>query len=339
MKHKNKKQSDKVKKVNNQAPKKVEKMRKSVKKKYKVINWREYNAALVSRGDIHLWINQDAIAEWLSKERSGKRGKPLKYSETAIRTALTLGQVFRLTLRQTEGFLASIIKSMGLALPNPDYSTLSFRSRTLLVDTSLPVGDKPLHIVVDSTGVKVYGEGEWKVRQHGYSKRRTWLKLHLGVDESTNEVKAVILTDNSSSDGEVLPELLNQIPDKIEQVSGDGGYDKKNCYQYLQERAIKTVIPPRKDAKIWQHGNRKDPPHPRDENLRKIRHVGRKKWKEDTNYHRRSLAETAMFRLKTIFAETVSARTFANQKTELFLRCQALNVMTSLGMPKTVVVA
>lgn len=146
--------------------------------------------------------------------------------------------------------------------------------------------DQAVHVVVDSTGVKVYGEGEWKTRQHGISKRRTWRKLHLGVDESSGEILAAIVTTNDVHDGEVLNDVLEQIDDEIEQV--DGAYDHRHCYDEIAQRGAKAVIPPRKDAVIWQHGNCNAPPHPRDENLRYIRKHGRKKWKRDSGYHRRS---------------------------------------------------
>lgn len=157
------------------------------------------------------------------------------------------------------------------------------------------------HVVLDSTGVKVYGEGEWKTRQHGVRKRRTWRKLHLGVDEATGEILAVVVTGNDTHDGEVLAELLDQIDGESGQVTTDGAYDHRPCYDKITEREAKAVIPPRKDANIWRHGNCKAPPHPRDENLRYIRKHGRKKWKRDSHYHRRSLAETTMFRLKAIY--------------------------------------
>ena len=184
-------------------------------------------------------------------------------------------------------------------------------------------------MVVDSTGVKVYGEGEWKTRQHGISKRRTWRKLHLGVDEATGEIVAAVVTTNDFHDGEVLRDLPNQIEDEIEQVTGDGA-------DAMMERGAKASILPRKDGVIWQHGNCKGPPHPRDENLRAIRKGGRQKWKRDTNYHRRSLAETTNSRLKAIFGGTVSSRQFENQAVELFVKCGLLNRMIQCAKPDSI---
>jgi Transposase DDE domain len=213
------------------------------------------------------------------------------------------------------------------------HTTLSRRQKTLAIDmpTQPATGSRP--VVIDSTGIKVYGEGEWKVRQHGVSKRRTWLKLHLGVDEQTGEILAAVVTSNSISDGEILPDLLDQIPDEINQVSADGAYDRTYCYDAIDERGAIAAIPPRKDAKIWVHGNRSQTPHPRDENVRAIRKQGHSAWKEEINYHRRSLSETAMYRVKTIFTDEVSARCIENQTTELLLECSILNQFTHLGMP------
>lgn len=145
--------------------------------------------------------------------------------------------------------------------------------------------DKAVHIVVDSTGVKVYGEGEWQVRKHRRGKRRTWRKLHLGVDEATGEILAAVVTTNDVADCEVLSQLLDAIAEDIAQVTGDGAYDTQECYDAIDQRGASAAIPPRRNAKIWQHGNRKAPPHPRDENLRRIRKVGRKRWKQESGYH------------------------------------------------------
>lgn len=188
-------------------------------------------------------------------------------------------------------------------------------------------------MVVASTGVKVTGCGEWKVRPHGYPKRRTWRKLHLGADEATGEIVAVVVTTNNAADSQALEDLPEQVDDEIGQVSGDGSYDKRHCYEAIGRRQAKAAIPPRRNAKIWQHGNTKRERLIRDENLRRIRQVGRKQWKQGVGYHRRSLAETQMFRVKTIFGERVSARQFAGQATQVLVRCAALNRMTHLGMP------
>jgi hypothetical protein len=222
---------------------------------------------------------------------------------------------------------------LDVALPVPSYSTLSRRAAALTVSLGARPRSTPLHLVIDSSGFKVYGEGEWKVRQHGWSKRRTWRKLHLAVDEATGEIVAAVASEAGVADDAALPDLLEQVPGEIHQVSTDGAYDKRQCYDALAARGAKAVIPPRRDAKIWQQGNCAGAPWQRDENLRAIRHQGRRRWKQESGYHRRSLAETTFFRCKTIFGPTLGARGFAQQATELFIKVAALNRMTHLGMP------
>lgn len=326
-----------------QQPKKQKSGGNKGKKKYKVRNWKEYNQALVNRGKVLFWITEEAMKNWQEQEGTGKRGKPKQYSDTAIQTALTLQQVFRLPLRATEGFLASILGRIAPPLKAPDHSTLSLRGKTLAVAIRVrPLSSESLHIVVDSTGVKVYGEGEWKVRQHGWSKRRTWKKLHIGVDENTGDILLGEVTGNDTADCEMLTPLLDQLPASVSvgQVSADGAYDKRICYEAFKERGVHQIaVPPQHNARIWKRRNIAGERHPRDENLRRIRQGGRNLWKQESGYHRRSLVETAMFRLKTIFTDKVRSRSFANQRTELLLRCRALNLMTMLGMPDTSLVA
>ncbi len=327
------------------------------KRDYRLRNWKQYNSALRQRGDLSLWVDEETLKGWGHPEKTGQRGAPRRYHDSAILCALTLQVLFRLPLRATQGLLQSIFRLMNVELDVPDYTTLSRRKATLeVVIPSYRSGrpsegpsegpserpSEPLHLVVDSTGLKVYGEGEWKVRQHGWSKRRTWRKLHIGVNEATGEILAATVTTPATGDSQVIEDLLEQVDDALSdtgcelgQVSGDGGYDARNCYTAIQKRGARATIPPRKGAKIWQHGNSKEERHIRDDNLRSIRKLGRKRWKQENNYHRRSLVETAMFRLKTLFGGELSARKFESQATELFVRCAALNRMTALGMPES----
>lgn len=307
--------------------------KKKTKQSYRLRNWKQYNNALVQRGSLTLWFSDDMIADWINHQKTGRRGRPDTYADTAILCMATLQEVYHLRLRSTEGLLLSLMKLMNLDLAIPDYSTLCRRRKTLEVVLPRLRTSGPLHVVVDSTGVKVFGEGEWKVRQHGYTKRRTWRKLHIGVDEATGEIVAAVIATNNFTDGQVLPELLDQIDEEIDQVSGDKAYDKRNCYEAIRARKARAAVPPQKGAHIWQHGNSKAERLIRDENLRRIRAVGRKKWKEEVDYHRRSLAETAVFRVKMIFGERVSARGFEGQAAQGLVRCAALNQMTLLGMP------
>ncbi|RIK24154.1 MAG: IS5 family transposase [Chloroflexi bacterium] len=249
---------------------------------------------------------------------------------------LTVKEVFHLTNRQTEGFMRSVFQLLALALPVPDHSTLSRRSQSLKVQLPKKVRGQ-LNLVMDSTGLKIYGEGEWKVRTHVKSKRRTWRKLHLGIDPDSGEIQAAALTPNSVSDDAMAETLLAQIEQPLKAFAGDGSYDTRQVYHSLQTHspAVRILIPPRKNARIWQHGNTRAARRPRDENLRAIRRQGRKQWKREAGYHVRSLAETGMYRLKTIFGERLSARGLETQTTQALVRCAALNKMTHLGMPQS----
>lgn len=300
---------------------------------YRIRNWSEYNAALRQRGSLTFWIDEAVLEQWVIPNLSGKPGASDYYSDLAISTMATLKAVYQLAGRQCQGFLSSIFELMEIELAVPDHSTLSRRLSQLAV--KLPVLPKSgaRHVVVDSTGVKVYGEGEWKTRQHGISKRRTWRKLHLGVDEATGEILAAVVSTNDITDADVLSDILDGVNSEIEQVSADGAYDQRKCYDAVRKRQARTAIPPRKGAKIWQHGNTKAERHNRDENLRRIRKVGRKAWKRESRYHRRSLAETTMFRFKTIFGDRLSSRKFDNQAVELFIKCAALNRMIQICKP------
>ncbi|MGC2235702.1 MAG: IS5 family transposase [Pyrinomonadaceae bacterium] len=316
------------------------KARKS-RKTYRVRNWSQYNKALVNRGNLTVWISAEAIKNWFEEEQTGKPGASNTYSAVAIEACLMMRSLFHLALRQTEGFVNALFELGNIELNAPDYSTLSRRLAGL--EIKLPVknlSDK-LHVVIDSTGVKVYGEGEWKVRTHGWQKRRTWLKLHLCIDSETHQILSVETTGNNVDDADKTEALLDAIaPDKqVEQVSADGIYDKKKAYQAINKHKARAVIPPRRNAKIWQHGNSKKERLVRDENVRRIRSVGRSKWKEESNYHRRSLAETGVYRYKQTFGARVASRREENQFNEMRLNCKILNRMTHLGMPKSECIA
>jgi hypothetical protein len=300
---------------------------------YHIRNWAAYDRALVQRGSLTIWISEEAWATW-AYQGPRQRGAQFEYSDQAIEAVLTLKEVFHLTNRGAEGLVRSVFALMQVALAVPDHSTLSRRGRTVQIRLPKQVCG-PLHVVMDSSGLKVYGEGEWKVRQHGWSKRRTWRKMHLSVDAASGEVQAAMLSTASVSDGEMVEPLLAQMEGPLEAVAADGSYDQRPVYDSLRTRApaATVAIPPRHDARIWQHGNTHAPPHPRDEALRFIRIHGRHKWKEESGYHQRSLAETAVFRFKTIFGDHLSTRLLAAQATQFGARCRALNIMTHLGMP------
>jgi hypothetical protein len=305
------------------------------KRLYRVRNWSEYEQALVRRGSITFWLSGDIEQTWLY-DGEKQRGSQFDYSDKAIEIMLTLKEVFHLTNRGVEGFVRSLFQIMKIDLPVPDHSTLSRRGKTLKVKLPRKASGS-LNLVLDSTGLKIYGEGEWKVRKHGYSKRRTWRKLHLGADPKNGEIQVVLLTENSVSDDAIVKELLEQIEQELVACAADGAYDKRKVYDALNEHSpgVEILIPPRKNARIWQHGNSKAERLKRDENLRYIRKHGRQQWKEDSDYHIRSWAETVMFRLKTIFGDELSARQLETQTTQSLIRCLALNKMTHLGMPES----
>jgi hypothetical protein len=235
-------------------------------------------------------------------------------------------------LRATQGMARSVFELMGLGLGVPHYSTLSRRAAALEVDLARK-GKGPLHLVMDSTGLKVYGEGEWKVRKHGYSKRRTWRKVHLAIDAETHEVQAVAVTEAGVDDAEEVDHLLEPIDREVASAAADGAYDKRKVYRALEPRTERILIPPRKNARVWKHGNAAGPPLAWDENLRHIRRSGREAWKREVGYHIRSLAETGVYRLKAIFGGQLASRGTERQVTEGAVRCRALNIMTHLGMP------
>jgi hypothetical protein len=306
---------------------------------YRIRNWREYDTSLRRRGSLTFWISQELIENWTTTEKSGGRGASPTYTDAAIEAMAMVKYLFRQASRQTEGLLCSIFKMLKVRLPVPDHTTFSRRLARLAVRLPVKEVGRARHVVCDSTGVKVYGEGEWKVRQHGVTKRRTWRKLHLSVDEESREIIVAGGSTNSVSDGEMLPVMLAEITDEIRQVSCDGIYDQRKCYKAINRLRARAIIPPRRGARIWQHGNKRAERLGRDENLREIRKNGRKKWKEDAGYHRRSLAETTVFRYKMTFGDKLHSRKIENQFNEMFIKCAALNNMVHLGMPQTYKVA
>lgn len=317
--------------------KSTEKQSKKKKTNYKIRNWKEYNESLVNRGSLDLWIHTEVIKDWKITivDEHGKRlqGSHERYSDKAIELCRLVGKVFHQRLRQTEGFVSSIVRLRGIPVEVPDFSTLSRRGGKIAVDLSTMTKGHVIAIM-DSTGLKVYGEGEWKVRKHGYSKHRTWMKMHISIDRD-GEIRVVEVTENSVDDATAGVTMLDNQKDTVTETIDDGAYDKEKFYEACKRKGIrKIVIPPRKDAKIWEHGNLKGVTrHPRDENVRAIRKTSRERWKKETGYHARSLIETTMFRKKTIFGEKVYSRSTANQITEVRLECKALNMMLQTGMP------
>lgn len=296
-------------------------------KRLKQINWKTYNKKLIERGSITFWFPKDIENRWLND--SIGPGFQKIYSDEAIEVVSMVRFFFKLPLRATQGFTGSLMDILGFDLPVPNYSTLSRRMKKLEVKLGkLKSKGKKIHVVLDSTGLKVFGEGEWKVRQHGYSKRRTWMKLHLAVDEADGEILSMSLTENSFKDNELFEDLLDGLENMISDASADGAYDDQKIWDYCDEKDINPLIPPKKNAVLKQHGNCKASPLKRDEIIRSIKKHGKKFWRLNSGYSRRSVSETAMFRFKTLLGQTLSSRGFESQVNEAAIKCKILNRMS-----------
>ena len=304
--------------------------------RYRIRNWRAYNRALINRGRLTVWFDERAIAAWRNTEPATGPGAPRLYADLAIECALVFKSVYHLSLRAAQGFLSSVVELMQLTLPIPDYSTVSRRQGALPVRESRTPPSRPRHIVVDATGLRVYGAGEWRVWKHRVGRRRTWRKLHLGVDERTKEIVAVELTASRVHDSQPLPSLLAQIPDPIGQVSGDGAYDTRVCYEAVLQRGATPVLVPRRTA---QSCPAKDPAGwraARNRVLQRVAAHGRSTWRRLSGYTRQSIAENTMFRFKRLFGGHLWARSLRAQRVEAAVKYATLNRMTLLGMPQTV---
>lgn len=312
---------------------------KQPKTQYRLTNWSAYNQALIQRGNLQLWVDEDTLQNWYFQGPQ-KPGGAYRYSETCIECALRIKYVLSLAFRQTEGFIASLFEAMKLDLQTPSYSQLCRRqaqlTQQLTPAPSPSASQEPIYVVVDSTGLKVYGEGEWKVRQHGTTQRRTWRKVHVAYDETSNEVLAIALTTNDIDDASMLKPLLDTVVLPISRVGADGAYDRAKVYDYLLERQIQAIIPPRSNAVRWTNQQGQVLAHARNEALVAIEAVGLAEWKKQVGYHRRSKAETGMFRLKITFGERLQSRGLSSQKVEVRLKAACLNQFAHLGMPKTV---
>lgn len=315
------------------------------KKAYRIRNWAKYNEALVNRGRINFWFSDECIAQWTNTERTGKRGRPKKYSEVVIECGLTLKALFGLNFRSTEGFIRSLVELMQLDLPIPDYTLLCKRQKSLWVQLrqSVQRGEE-INIVVDTTGLKVYGEGEWKVRQHGYVKRRLWRKLHVALNTESQEIEAFELTDLGTQDWEGLELLVKKIDKSIKSTIGDGAYDRLPCYVQGKQNDFEMIAPPQQNARTTEERGyklsklKKSFLQGRDEAIKQVRERGRAEWKVSVGYHKRSLAETVMYRIKTLLGPKLSTRKLQNQKVEAAIWCKIINELTQLGMPDSVAI-
>ena len=309
------------------------------KTKYRVKNWATYEESLRKRGDLTVWFDEDAIKAW-NAPPSNRPGGQRRYSDLAIVTALTLRTVFHLALRQTEGFVASLIRLMGLALKTPDHTTLSRRNSTVEVPRLAKIHDGPVHLVIDSTGLKMLGDGEWHAHKHKTSnKRRSWRKLHLGID-ADGFIMASELTDSSEDDATVGVTMIEEIVTVIERFTADGAYDKRALYEALAvsgAASIKIVIPPKKTATV--NPRAAEPWRQRNHSIKRIAEVGRRQWRKESGAHQQARAENGMYRYKRIIGNRLRAKQFEAQKREVLIAVNVLNRMTELGTPKSEAIA
>jgi hypothetical protein len=306
--------------------------------KYKISNSREYDQSLKNRGSLIIWFSEEAVAKWNNPVSvHKKRGGQAIYSDLAIETCVMLGLVYKQHLRQTEGFVESIIKLLNLELKTPDYTTISRRTKKLQVSRHRRVNRDPVTLCVDSTGIKIYGAQEWQEEKYALKARKSWRKLHIAVDEN-GYIASSELTTHNISDCATIGTLLEEIDSPIDTVLADGAYDHPSTYKALishqnqhgNEIPIKAVVPPN----LGFRAEMPDDSKLRLDNIR-LMEQGRKRWQKHTNYGRRAKAENAIYRYKSIIGNKLKSRTFLNQKTESKVAANILNIMTKLGMPDT----
>src|SRR4051794_2660737 len=319
--------------------------------KRKVVNWREYDESLRRRGSLTVWFSDEVIEAWEAERRTSRGGRP-EYSDLAILTGLTLKAVFRLAYRQTEGLIGSVIGLLGLDLAVPDHSTLCRRAETLEVPRPKPRGAgadddaggadggaEPLHLLVDSTGLKLIGAGEWLVEKHGTKRRCSWRKMHLGVDADTGRIVAATLTDRDEDDASQVGPLLDQVAEPVASVTADGAFDQARVYADVAERHpdADVIVPPRSTA--VPSATAETVPTQRDRHLQLIAEKGRMGWQKATGYNARARAEAAISRYKRVIGDGLHARTDRRRVTEVNVGVHALNRMLELGRPESVRIA
>jgi transposase len=306
------------------------------KMKFRVDNWRAYDAGLRRRGSLTLWITPDVIDGWRAARRKTRGGQPI-YSDLAIEAGIMLRLAFHLALRQTIGLMASIFELMGVELRTPHPSTLSRRSGKLTRHPKAArLSDGPIHVLIDSTGLKIFGAGEWSQEKHGAKARRSWKKLHLAVDADTGEIVASTLTDKDVGDPSQVSALLDQVDGSIASVTADGAYDGMPIYRAIEAFGdnIRVVIPPHVTAVPSSQAN--DNPTQRDKHIALIADRGRLGWQKETDYGRRALVENSVGRYKTIIGPCLRARSRPQQEGEVAVAIATINRMTGTAYPQSV---
>jgi len=308
---------------------------------HKVTNWPAYDVSLRQRGSLTVWFTAEAIAAWHAAPRTTRGGQPW-YSALAILTALTLRAVFRLAYRQAEGLIGSVVGLLGLTLPVPDHTTLSRRAATLEVPRPQRSGGgetEPMHLLVDSTGLKLCGAGEWLIEKHGTRRRRSWRKLHLGVDADTGQIVAAVLTDKETDDGAQVGPLLDQVDGPVASFTGDGGYDQEGVAAAVAGRhpEAAVIVPPRSTAVPSETA--KTAPTQRDRHLQCIAEHGRAAWQKASGYTTRARVEATIGRFKQVIGDGLRSRTDQRRVIEVEVAAHALNRMLELGRPESVRIA
>jgi Transposase DDE domain len=294
-----------------------QKRRRIPKQKRTLMNWRKYDASLRQRGSLTVWFTAEAIEAWRTEPRTTQGGQRW-YSPLAILTALTLRAVFHLALRQTEGLIGSVIGLLGLSLAVPDHSTLCRRAKTLEVPRPQPRRNgEPLHLLVDSTGLKLCGAGEWLVEKHGTKTRRSWRKLHIGLDADTGQIAAAALTAKEIGDGAAVGPLLNQVPGPLASFTADGAYDQEGVCAVVTGHSAKApiIVPPRATAVPSETADTE--PTQRDRHLHSIAKHGRTAWRNASGYTKRARVEAAIGRFKRVIGDGLRSRTDGRRAAEV----------------------
>ena len=303
------------------------------KQRHRVTNWAEYDAGLRARGSLTVWFTPEAIAACAAPRTS--RGEQPSYSDLAIATALTLRAVFRLALRQTEGLIGSVLQLLGLDLPVPDHSTLSRRAETLAVPRP-KAGKAPVHLLVDSTGLRLCGPGEWLEEKHGTRRRRAWRVLHLATDADTGRIVASALTDRDADDGSQVGPLLDRVDAPVASFTGDGAFDRDDVYAEVAARHpdAAVVVPPRSGAVPSEAAE--VAPTRRDAHLRCSAERGRMGRQRASGYNWRALVEADVSRWRRVIGDGLRFQTDGRQATEVAIAADVLNRMLDLGRPEYV---
>ena len=274
------------------------------------------------------WLSPTAIAAW-DPDGAATRRAQRKYSDLAIESALTLRLLFHLPLRQAEGFLSSLFVLMGLDTRSPDHTTLSRRGQHLDLTLRAVPRRAGLHLIIDSTGLSIVGEGEWVAAKHGSRATRGWKKLHVGVDQ-TGVIIAHALTEATVDDAATGVELIQAVNDDIMRVTPDAAYDTVAFYDAAGARGASVVVPPTKTARVSRRRPRSSA---RDRTITKVKRIGRRRWKKTSRYHQQARVENAFFRYKAIIGDGLRARTPGGRTVEVLLACNMLNAMTDMGRP------